>query len=659
MTSDPTDQLTLVLDKLEAHPRLAHAYLFEHRHPDPTPDFHYDMIDDWHSEFPRVLTEAFRGAAKSTVAEEAICTLALFRKFHNGLVLGENQPRAVERLAAVKNELENNDRIQAIWGAQVGPIWGESRIELRNGVFIQALGREQSLRGVKHKDRRPDMCFVDDYEDEECVATPEARKKVRRRFYSVLIPALEPNNYKIRVAGTPLDNDALIMHLRKSTMWRGKRYPIEYVDPEGTRTATWPGRFPLQKIDELKRQFTEAGESDTYMREFMCEPEDAAQKPFNRGQFKIQTLTRTWEPVYAIYDPARTTKELTSAQTGIVVFSWIHGKMVVWESRGEFFKPDEIVNDMFKVDERYSPIAIGVEEDGLNEFLLQPIRHEQMRRGQPLPIRALKAPRNKVDFIRGLQPFAKAGEIVLNGEQTQILEQFDAFPRGRVDIINALAYAQKIRIGHPVFPSFGYQHVASDLRAAVRTPAFLAVNAGPGASTAVLMQVVDGRLHVLADWVSDREIGEELRGFVQAAGMELGQKFRVVAPAEHFGTYAQHAVIAAGRKVPVDVHQGGDEHTGREEIRSLLEKNPKGLPGVQVDMRASWTLRAMTGGYAFGVDKKGQVEEDPLDNVYRVLMKGLEAMMALSRMHSEDDRPPRMATTADGRRYISARANMR
>jgi hypothetical protein len=48
---------------------------------------------------------------------------------------------------------------------------------------------------------------------------------------------------------------------------------------------------------------------------------------------------------------------------------------------------------------------MGVEEDGLNEFLMQPIRQEQVRRGMMLPVEGVRAPIGKIDFIRALQPF--------------------------------------------------------------------------------------------------------------------------------------------------------------------------------------------------------------------------------------------------------------
>src|SRR5690349_13054036 len=120
--------------KLAANPRLAHAVLFQHRHPDETPPFHGEMVDLWYSDHPQVLTLAFRGGAKSTVAEEAITVMACLRKFRNCIILGENEPRAIERLTAIKHEFETNEFISDLFGPQVGNIWQEKKIVLSNGV---------------------------------------------------------------------------------------------------------------------------------------------------------------------------------------------------------------------------------------------------------------------------------------------------------------------------------------------------------------------------------------------------------------------------------------------------------------------------------------------------------------------------------------------
>ena len=65
-----------VLFKLADNLLLAHQTLFAHRHPQDTPDMHWRLIEDFHSPHPRIATQAFRGAAKSSIGEEGIVIAA-------------------------------------------------------------------------------------------------------------------------------------------------------------------------------------------------------------------------------------------------------------------------------------------------------------------------------------------------------------------------------------------------------------------------------------------------------------------------------------------------------------------------------------------------------------------------------------------------------
>lgn len=652
MTDDPREAVIL---KLAREPRLAHATLFRHRHPNETPPFHYEIIDDWHGPSPRVLTMAFRGAAKSTLAEEAMIVMACLRQFKNGIILGENEPRAVERLNSIKHEIETNPYVEELFGDLTGPTWQERKIVLANGTVIQAFGRGQSLRGAKHLDQRPDLAFGDDMEDDECVATPEAREKFKQWFMKVVLPALAPG-YKFRVAATPLDPQAWSLKLKASPDWLTRSYPIEHVGVNGERQPTWPARFPLGSVDQLKQSFRELGAMEEYQQEYMCEATDPATRTFTEGLIKVEPTVRTWHATYAVYDPARTVKA-KSALTGKVVFSWINRKLVVWDADGQMWRPDEIISDIFKVADDYSPVEIGVEETGLNEFILQPLRAEQLRRGTVIPLRALNAPKGKLDFIKGLQPFFKGGEVVFAKELPELKRELLAFPTGKIDALNALAYAVRMRPGQPLYEDFSQTHIVEDVRLNPREPCWLAVNTTAQFTSGVMVQILDGEMHVAADWLREGDAGVSLSDIVAGAGLEAGGAVRVIAGSAHFNTHDTLGLRAAARRIPVELRRGGAAQDGREHIRGLLRQQRRGRAALLVCSRARNTLNAFAGGYARGIDKRGLISDFAVENGYKVLLEGLEGFAAALRSGmAEPDRDVRYATSADGRRYITARA---
>jgi len=664
MTDAPLDPRSELIVKLGRNPRLAHAVLFGHRHPNTTPDFHNEIIDLWHSDAPKVLIKAFRGAAKSTRAEEAIIIRACLRQFKNCIVLGETYERAVERLRAIKNEFDTNAYLEDLFGNLVGDTWSEGRIVLANGVAIQAFGRGQSLRGSKHLDWRPDLAFGDDIENEESVATPEAIEKCMRWLMSVVMPALDPNAL-VRINGTPLSPQAVIEQLEAVVTpegekdWESRTYPIRSINAEtGELQATWPDRFSLAWITAKEAEYARLGLHNNFAQEYLCKAEDMSQKPFTVDLMRVEPMVRTWQAVYAMYDPARTVKS-TSASTGIAIWSWLNNRLIVWDAYVGMWKPDEIIADMFRVDDLYRPIVIGVEEDGLHEFILQPLRQEQLRRAYAIPIRPLKAPKGKLDFIRGLQPFFKAKEVTFAKDCPEAVAQFLGFPTGRIDVPNALAYALRLRPGQPIYDGFTVQNITEDLGLVQRQSVYLVVNATTLCTTAALVQVIDGGLHVIDDWVREGDPGQGLGGICKAAGAAAsGHKVRVFAGPQHFSQHDTVGLRAAARKIPVDVGQGQAPHIGREEIRLLTRRLTRGFPALRVSTQARWVLNAFAGGYAQEVTKHGVLSEFAVEGPYRTLMEGIESFAALLKSSSiRDDEPVHYATTPDGRRYISSLGN--
>lgn len=611
-------------------------------------------MDLWASSHPQVAIEAFRGAAKSTLAEEAITLGAAYREFHNAIILGETYHRAVERLTAVKHEIETNPYLEELFGSLVGPVWTEGKIVLANGIIIQAFGRGQSLRGSKHLDHRPDLAFGDDIEDEESTKDEDAIRKTMRWLMAVVKPALAPHA-KIRINGTRLHPKSVIVQLASQPDWVARQYPIEHIDPNtGDRAATWAARRPLAWIDEERASYARLGMSTEFNQEYMCEAEDAAQKPFTADLWRVEPTVRTWQAVYSMHDPARTTKA-TSARTGVAVWSWVNNRLIVWDAYAGYWKPDEIVADMFRVDELYRPIVLGVEQDGLEEFILQPLRHEQVRRGYSVPIRAMRAPKGKDDFIRSLQPFFKAHEVIFAKDTPDAYGEFMSFPSGLKDIPNALAYALRLRPGQSIYDSFSVQNIAEDLTAVARAPLWVALNASGACTAGALLQLVDGGVHVLADWVREGDPGAVLASLVADAGLECDRPPRYVAGPAHFANFDTVGLRPAARKIPVELRRGGSTLDGREELRGLLKRQHRGLPLFRVSTAARWTLNALSGGYARSTGKSGVLSEFPDEGPYKVLMEGIEAFAALLRTGSAlaDDQPLNYAYTPQGRRYVT------
>lgn len=633
---------------------LAHAVLFEHRHPSTTPDFQIEMQRDFHSPRKHVLDMVFRGGGKSTTAEEALLLMAQFREFKNGIIVGSNKDRAQERLHAIRHEAETNDTLRKVFGEMVGVTWGDAELVFANGARILAMGKGQSMRGIKFEDVRPDMVMVDDLEERQDVASPEGRKKNLDWLTLDLLPACDPN-YRVRVQATPLHPEAVPMILEKDREWLTHKYPLYYLNEDGGKTSSWPDRFPIKFVLELEESYRQRGQLQGFRQEYMCESEAPETKTFKPDMIHVAPRVRTWQAVYSMTDPARTTLK-TSATTGHAVWSWIGSKLVIWDGWARRIMPDDIVKALFDTDVEFSPVWIGFEEDGLNQWALQSIRQEMVKRGVAIPLKPLKAPAGKLDFIRGLQPFFTAREVEFATACPELKSQLLGFPNGDIDAPNALAYALKMRPGAPIYDDFGGRHVAEDIIPSQGSPLWLCLNATHTCVTGVLLQVGDGGVvRIYADYVREGDPAAVTSDVIAAARLEAGNRIRLAAGPIHFDRYNNVGLTQAIAKLPAEVHNGVLPADGRDFIRKALRQERQGMPALMISSEATWTLRAMSGGYSRALLKQGILADYAEDSVYRVLMEGVESFCGLLEFGLGDGNQHARfnAETSQGRPYRS------
>jgi hypothetical protein len=103
---------------------------------------------------------------------------------------------------------------------------------------------------------------------------------------------------------------------------------------------------------------------------------------------------------------------------------------------------------------------------------------------------------------------------------------------------------------------------------------------------------------------------------------------------------------------------GGDGRKGKEEIRSMLERKRRGEQMFAIAAAARWTLNALAGCYAYGLDRRGLVQE-PVDGPYKCLMAGLEAFAGTvsGLRESVPGGERRYATDSSGRKYATILAS--
>ena len=641
----------------------AHEILFRHRHPEQSCEAHREIVRLIHGPQPRQGIEGFRGIAKSTLLEEAAIIKKCYREFRNLVIVGASYSRAVDRLASIKREFELNWRIAEMFGDQKGPTWQEGKIVFSDGSCIQALGRDQSMTGMKHLDWRPDAALGDDIEDPDEVRSEAEREDTWDWLMQTFLPSLDdPLTSWVCLLGTRRGKGSMMERIETEARWPVAKFPIEYPDKvTGERVATWPSKFPLEKIDALRSLYR--GKMDTYSEEFMCEATHAASRVFRSGMFRMVPRSPRWEAVYGFIDPASSVNR-QSATTGWAVWSWVGNRLIVWAAGAERLLPDQVISLAFRLITEYNLVWLGVERDALNQFLMQPLRQEQLRRGLAfVPLKAVAAlsatkGRGKINFIEGLQPFFAAGEVEFATPLPDLEAQLLSFPYPPIDVPNALAYAQLMRPGILVYDNFEEANIVESLEPAPDKPLYLAGNAEKGVVTAALLQRANGELRIFADWIVEGVPADLIADIHKEAALlaetgrweehdELGEPdqpyklpirrevwarlpLRWIVPAFHRDTWQNVGLMQAIRAIPqgVSAADGGTER-GRPALAAMLREHQKGRPKVLVSPNARWTLRALTGGFARVVGRGGVADPQPEPGIYRTLMEGIESFCAI------------------------------
>ena len=120
-----------------------------------------------------VFVAAPREHAKSTFFTFAVLIRNIVYKLrHFQLVISDTNDQATGFTLAVRLELEENERLLHDFGNLRGGTWKKGDF-VANDVRTLARGRGEKVRGLKHRQHRPDYAVVDDFENDENVKNPK------------------------------------------------------------------------------------------------------------------------------------------------------------------------------------------------------------------------------------------------------------------------------------------------------------------------------------------------------------------------------------------------------------------------------------------------------------------------------------------------------
>ena len=244
--------------------KTSHQYFFgiyfSHYIKYPSAPFHKEfflMTED--ESIKTAIILAFRGCAKSTIVTLSYPLWAILGNLQKKFVviIGQTQRQARQHLANIKRELEANQLLQK----DLGPFkeeetdWGAYSLVLPwYDARISAVSMEQTIRGMRHGEHRPDLIICDDIEDINTVRTRDGRNKIFDWITGEVIPAGDKNT-KIIFIGNLLHEDSLIMRLKEkieNKELNGIFKQIPLIDDN--ENITWLGKYPNKDAVEAEKK---------------------------------------------------------------------------------------------------------------------------------------------------------------------------------------------------------------------------------------------------------------------------------------------------------------------------------------------------------------------------------------------------------------------
>lgn len=425
--------------------------------PKPIPDFHHEMWELCCSDAKKVAIAAPRSHAKSTAITHAmLLAMLLFRVKEFALLVSDTEGQAAEFLADIKAELNGNEALRKTFGVKKLLKETETNVicQMSDGhqFRIVAKGSEQKVRGLKWRNKRPDLIVGDDLENDEIVMNPDRREKFRRWFMNALIPC-GSDTCSVRIVGTILHLDAMLQRLMEDPTWATLRYEAHNHD---FTEILWPEQFPKERLIEIRDGYIAQGDPEGYSQEYLNRPVSVENAFFNKDYFYDferdgdNPLLPNLE-YFAAADFAISEKEKADYTVILVAGMSPEGVLYVVDAKRGRWDADQIIEELITTQKHWKPNIFTFETEKIDKAIGPFLEREMMRRRVYLNIHKETPGKSKVLRARSIQGMHKSGAIRYDKKaswypdfESELLMVADSGPRGKNDdYFDAFAYIGK------------------------------------------------------------------------------------------------------------------------------------------------------------------------------------------------------------------------
>jgi predicted phage terminase large subunit-like protein len=384
-----------------------------------------------------------RDHLKSSMITKVGATMRMLKNPDIRILIANNTwDNARKFLSSIQKHLAKGGLLSMLFGQFEGENWNKDEITIRQRKMIldaptiatTGLEKEQTSQHY-------DLIIGDDLVARENVGTKEQRQKVKD-YINSLMALLEPKG-ELWLVGTRWSQDDAYGELLEEGIWdtlvRGA-----YTDE--TKTAPlFPEKFSLEKLQFLRQKLGSVLFSCWYLNDPIA-PEST---DFRKDWIRIyDPETPHPSSLYLAVDPAVSLGRDADFSALVVAGMYKSGKVRVVDFAHGKWVPNELVDKIFEIVEKWKLNRIGVEAWALQKTLILDMKNRMRARHKYFEIEELRLSRNnageltrnKEARIRSLQPMFEQGLIELREDMTDLVDELMAFPRGKHDdLIDALA----------------------------------------------------------------------------------------------------------------------------------------------------------------------------------------------------------------------------
>lgn len=405
----------------------------------------------------RVLIEAYRGAAKTTIITRLFSLWQLLTDQKSYcVIIGASNETINETSETIKTELENNELLKYDFKIRIGDKWTSENFDFivcQESKKYRFYGVKKAIRGANFKGKRPDLIICDDIEKDENVISKEQRNKLEAWFNRAVmkLPSRQNNAYNIIVVGTRLHHDGLLARIKNSPNFTGFNFPLVLEFPKNLDELTIQNlnKADLKsfKIDDEKLNKIEIlGEylanKESFYSEYQNEPLSRDGLIFS--EFKSFEAMPECETYYIGVDPAL--GKAKGDYFAITLLGRVQNRYYA-SSQGYKIKPDEMIKKIIALYMRHfhKMPTIAIETIAFQEFFKDRLKAEALKKGLHLRVKELKNSVTKELRLDALSPYINDGTISIDENSHLLIEELQTYPKApHDDLLDSLEMAFRI-----------------------------------------------------------------------------------------------------------------------------------------------------------------------------------------------------------------------